>query len=356
MARYPRRFNYKQPFDDPTFILSYELFDLLDALDHQETSDVNKGIAKISPFFFPAFFDSKNGQQFKDSLPFNQEERAKNPPDIRSHTSNAFRPKEFWNVWDDATSKMTHPKDLETMPEHMDTTICPIIAHCKSTLTNAWEHESQQNPKEISTTYSIQSGVIRNRPDLHHEGQAMAGKEPGRDKYDLYFDWRELIPTVQMGSHMVNPAKVPAFKDTARAFSLKHPNARFAILKLWSVPYFYPLMIGLDNHDPTSFRDLHGRRWIWMFVPKDMPQSEWSIQLSAGLRIHPFKKQFGYRAVCKRDSYLIMGTDEKDLLKYACATAYAIQNRPWRWEVDLWKSWVNVDMDFLERLDERWLA
>jgi TRAP-type mannitol/chloroaromatic compound transport system substrate-binding protein len=94
--------------------------------------DVNKGIAKISPFFFPAFFDSKNGKQFKDSLLFNQEERAKHPPDIRSHTSNAFREEEFWNEWDDATSKMRDLEDLDPIPEHMDTTIRPIIARCKS--------------------------------------------------------------------------------------------------------------------------------------------------------------------------------------------------------------------------------
>lgn len=93
-----------------------------------------------------------------------------------------------------------------------------------------------------------------------------------------------------------------------------------------------------------------------MFVPKDMPSSEWSIQLTANNRIRPYKRQLGDRVIAKRDAYLVMGEDEKELLKYASATAYAVQRQPWRWEIDLWKSWVNVDIEFLRKLDDRWLA
>lgn len=50
-----------------------------------------------------------------------------------------------------------------------------------------------------------------------------------------------------------------------------------------------------------------------------------------------------------------MGTDEEDLKKLATATAFAIQRRPWRWEVDLWKSFVNVDFGFLDGLQDEWL-
>lgn len=183
----------------------------------------------------------------------------------------------------------------------------------------------------------------------------MAGKEPGRDKYDLFIDMRPMISTVRMGP-LADPTAVPPFTKFARAFTKKHPNARFSILKLWSLPHFYPLMIGPDNHDPAAFRDLYGRRWIWMFVPKDMPQSEWSIHHSGAQRIELFKKQLKSTVVLKRDAFLVMGRDEKELLEFTAATAYAIQRRPWRWEVDLWKSWVNVDVGFLGRLDERWLA
>jgi hypothetical protein len=54
---------------------------------------------------------------------------------------------------------------------------------------------------------------------------------------------------------MVNPHDITPFKITAKTFYAKNPNARFAVLSLWSAPHFYPLMIGWDNRDPTSFRD-----------------------------------------------------------------------------------------------------
>ncbi len=73
------------------------------------------------------------------------------------------------------------------------------------------------------------------------------------------------------------------------------------------------------------------------------------------MRLEPFKRKFGDRVLVKRDLFLVMGTDEKDLLKLAAAATYAIQTDPWRLEVDLWRSFVNVDMGFLEGLDIRWL-
>ncbi len=48
-----------------------------------------------------------------------------------------------------------------------------------------------------------------------------------------------------------------------------------------------------------------------------------------------------------------MGTYEKDLQKLATDATYAIQTDPWRLEVDLWRSFVNVDIDFLEDLKDK---
>lgn len=158
-----------------------------------------------------------------------------------------------------------------------------------------------------------------------------------------------------MVSPMKNPHDVPSLKAFARAFTKKHANARFAVLSLWSAPHFYPLMIGHGKNEDTSFRDMVFRTWDWKFVPKDMPNSEWSIHFAASQRIEPYKKVLGDRVVVKREKFLVMGTDEKDLFRLASITAFAIQTRPWRWEVDLWKSFVNVDLKFVEELDERWL-
>ncbi len=183
----------------------------------------------------------------------------------------------------------------------------------------------------------------------------MAGKEPGRDKYDFFIDWRKNVSTRSMGPEMKDPRKVPSFKGTARSFTSKNPNARFAVLTLWSAPYFYPLVVSYQNRDGTSFRDLVGRTYNFMFVPKDMPCSEWSMHHNASLRLQPWAKFFKDKVVVKRDKYLVMGSDEKELFRLASAMTFAIQMRPWMLEVDLWQSFVNVDVDFLEQLDGRWL-
>ena len=58
---------------------------------------------------------------------------------------------------------------------------------------------------------------------------------------------------------------------------------------------------------------------------------------------------FRGKVVLKSDLFLVMGEDEKDLQKLATAVTFAIQTRPWRLEIDLWKSFVNVDLKFLKR-------
>ncbi|KAK6708341.1 hypothetical protein SNK04_009304 [Fusarium graminearum] len=50
-----------------------------------------------------------------------------------------------------------------------------------------------------------------------------------------------------------------------------------------------------------------------------------------------------------------MGEDEDGLFKYCITVTLAIQTKPWMWEIDLWKSFINVDMDFIERMEEHWL-
>jgi hypothetical protein len=196
-------------------------------------------------------------------------------------------------------------------------------------------------------------GVIQNSYSNTSSGQAIAGKED--DKYDLYFDWRPLANDCTFSPEMEDPTKVEPLISRARGFASKHSNARFAVLRLWSAPHFYPLMLGWNNRDNTSFTDGLGRTWEWKFIPKDMPYSEWSIHHQGRLRIKPYVKQFRETVMVRRDSFLVMGENQEDLLRLAVAATFAIVTRPWRLEVDLWKSFVNVDLKFLEELDERWL-
>ena len=205
------------------------------------------------------------------------------------------------------------------------------------------------------------AGVIRTRTDENFAGQAIAGKEPYRSSWDLFFDWRHMIPTIHMPPTMQDPYSIPPFLSLAQSFATQNPSARFSIVRLWSAPHFYPLMIGFDNQDPTSFRDLTGRTFVWMFVPKDMPCSEWSIHLTARQRITPemgaLWEEFGVgkKVALKRDKFLVMGRDERECMRLSIAVCWAVERKPWRWEVDLWKSFVNVDLGFLEGLGKEWL-
>ena len=74
-----------------------------------------------------------------------------------------------------------------------------------------------------------------------------------------------------------------------------------------------------------------------------------------GLRLWLLALQFEDRVIYRGDVILVMGIDASDLLRYVVAVTFAVQTNDWRQEIDLWKSFVNVDLKFLEGLDSYWL-
>ncbi|MCJ1457569.1 hypothetical protein MMC28_007937 [Mycoblastus sanguinarius] len=62
--------------------------------------DMRQARAMTTLFFPSEFLESKFGRKYKNSLLLNQVERAQKPITRRSHTSNKYRPKEFWTEWD----------------------------------------------------------------------------------------------------------------------------------------------------------------------------------------------------------------------------------------------------------------
>ena len=72
-------------------------------------------------------------------------------------------------------------------------------------------------------------------------------------------------------------------------------------------------------------------------------------------RLKPYQHLLGTNVIVSRDKFLVMGKDEAELAKYATAMTFAIQTDPWRLEVDLWRSFVNIDLEFLEGLADKWL-
>lgn len=161
MAKYSRRFKQLE-MKSPQAIISWQLLDVLNVEKGQDSKDLHKAVGKMAPFFHPAFFDYKKGTQFKDSLIFNQEERAKLLPHIRSHASVAVRDPEFWNAVQDDCEKIPGVKtcaelaieeEFDDIPEEWDISIRPVLAHLYKT------------------------GVIRTRAYPHAVGQAMARKD-----------------------------------------------------------------------------------------------------------------------------------------------------------------------------------
>lgn len=174
----------------------------------------------------------------------------------------------------------------------------------------------------------------------------------------MYIDYRHGIPLSKVVSHLTDPTSfTPSFiTSRTRAFASFHPGAKFSVLRLWSAPHFYPLMLGIDKRPMCSFLDDRGRCWEWKFITKDMPYSEWSIHQQLSLRLKPYEHVWGSRVWVAKDLIVVMGEDESMCRRYSEGVTWMLQTKPWRLEVDFWRSFVNVSAGFLEGLDERWLA
>ncbi|RFU76443.1 mfs allantoate [Trichoderma arundinaceum] len=285
-----------------------------------------------------AFLQSDQCENFKNSLLFNPQDRGKTPPgqDRRSRTSYKYRAATFWSEWKDIAKQKSHYTDI--YPLEWSLIIRPIIA-------------------KLYRAGIIAPGYYQNDPQIV-PGVATAMTEPHRpnerDLFICYEDRYNQFP-VKFPPFFSSPSQWTNLLPRAETFAGKHPGARFALLRLWSAPHFYPLMVGLQNRQGNSFLDSVGRPWEWKFVPKDMPGSEFSIHHTVGSRLELLRKQFGDKVVSRGDLILVMGEEAADLLKHCTAVTFALQTKPWLREVDLWKSFINVELGLLQGLDPSWL-
>ncbi|KAH9899086.1 hypothetical protein F4778DRAFT_771654 [Xylariomycetidae sp. FL2044] len=314
--------------------------------------DIVKAFVDMAMFFpslhectpVAAFFKSQDGQEFKESLLFKQLERSKTLPDRRTRTGFKFRPKSFWKKWDDIVTE-NKAKDVyyaDAYPMDWSVTIRPIIA-------------------KLYRAGVIAPAYRQNTPVLV-PGFATANTEPHRpDKPDLFINYADRskavdYPNIKVMPGYIEPSDWPDLLPIAQSFASKHgKDARFAVLRLWSAPHFYPLMIGGGNRQMSSFLDSAARSWEWKIIPKDFWISEWSIYNVLRMRLEILRAQLGDRVVHRGDVILVMGTGKLELLRYSIAVTFAIQTKPWFREIDLWKSFVDVDLEFLEGLDPYWL-
>jgi hypothetical protein len=272
-------------------------------------------------------------EKYRSSLLFDPAARAKMIPQCRSLKSNWLRPKEFWDEYYERVRD--RPGDhAVNYPREWDTAVRPIIAKL---------YKEGVICPAYTSAYDIES-------------QAIAAKEPGSNELDLFIYYAFRYKESAM-SQIEHPSKWPDIKAECRTFAENEPNARYALLKVFSTPYFWPLMIGYENRGETAFNDSIGRSWHWKFIPKDFSGSErsmhHSVQLSLGKAGIDYNK--GQQVRVRRDVILVLGKDEEDLAKLAMHATYSLQGAPWIREVDLWKSFVNVDLEFVENLDKYWV-
>ncbi|CAG9978536.1 unnamed protein product [Clonostachys byssicola] len=306
-------------------------------------NDIVRAFATMAMFFpelevttlVTKFIRSDQCESFRNSLLFNPRERGKTQPDRRTRTSQKLRDSKFWDEWNkvwDAEGYYT-----ENIPLEWNIAIRPIIAKL-------------YRAGVITPTYAENDRLII-------LGVATANTEPHRPgKLDLFINYHnpycEFVPGLP--PNYTPPDRWPVLLPLAQKFASKHEGARFALLRLWSAPHFYPLMVGPNNRSNTTFLDGVGRPWEFRFVPKDMLATESMIHTIVQTRLKFIHKQVGDQVAHRGDLILVMAEDSKQLFKYATAVTFALQTRPWIREVDLWKSFVNVELDVLEGLDPYW--
>jgi hypothetical protein len=104
----------------------------VDADSHRRIyRDARQAYAMMA-MFFPSLYDPEAASHFTDSPLVQQTARAKSLPVRRSYHSNKYRPREFWNEWDEILKNNSkHGFDLEKYLEEWNCATRPIIAQCK---------------------------------------------------------------------------------------------------------------------------------------------------------------------------------------------------------------------------------
>lgn len=298
------------------------------------------------------FLDTtEEGKKFKDSKIFDKAWRGQQVPDIRKRTSCAYRPEKFWEEWEKVYTGDDH--FIDAFPWDWNVAIRPTIA-------------------KLYRAGIIGPAVLESHPDVV-PGFAVANTEPHRpEKLDLFITYSNVnFFRKGMPPQAIDYKDSPDLLATARKFVNSRQFSpdkppRFALLRLWSAPHYYPLMMMVPMRQHVSFIDPVDRAWEFKFIPKDMPISEWSLHNSTMLRLGFLRDQlmglgcgtgfqtpmnrpklykdgkFGAgderahrkseldeRVVHRGDLVLVMGEGEEDLLKWCVAVTFALQTKPW---------------------------
>ncbi|KAH7161235.1 hypothetical protein EDB81DRAFT_879566 [Dactylonectria macrodidyma] len=306
--------------------------------------DMTQAFAQMAMFFpklgvtaqVTEFLQSSQCEVFRNSLLFKPQERSQTIPDRRTSTSRMYRKERFWAEWKKVLAKPGCFSDR--YPMDWSLALRPIVA-------------------QLYRAGVIAPAYFPRNTELM-VGRATANTEPHRPgKKDLFINYddpRKLYP-FDFPLELTPYDKWPDLLFHARAYKGEFPTARFGLLRVWSPPHFYPIIIPTEYRRGLSFTDSAGRSWEWRFVPKDMNGSEFAAQQATKGCLSPWADHFAENVVTRGDLILVMGVDSLDLLGFCVAVTWAIQTKPWLREIDLWKSFINVDFEFLLDLPSYWL-
>lgn len=191
-------------------------------------------------------------------------------------------------------------------------------------------------------------------------GRAIAREDPMTGQQAMFIDYRKSPlfggKTIEDRSHIIDFKTVDLIK-IAREHNERNKfgRSRFALLRVYSHPMFWTNVVGYDLRENFAFEDCRGRAWAWKFYPKEVAGSEWSVQHTLDLKLKRWRSQLGKNVKVRRDIVLVMGDTQEELEKMVLGTVFALQTANWRHEVDFWRSFVDVDLEFLENLDKKWL-
>lgn len=98
-------------------------------------------------------------------------------------------------------------------------------------------------------------------------------------------------------------------------------------------------------------------------MSKDFDESEWSVQLGTMKRLNLMFERarrhsgldLARYVIYRGDAIMVMAEGEEELFRLSTIVTFTMQTKPWLREVDLWKSFVNVGLEFLEGLDPVWV-
>ncbi|SMQ51641.1 unnamed protein product [Zymoseptoria tritici ST99CH_3D7] len=187
-------------------------------------------------------------------------------------------------------------------------------------------------------------------------GRAIARDDPMTGRPSMFIDYRQAEffggGLIRGRDHITDYRTIDLLK-LARAQLEKAPGSRFALLRVYSHSMFMPLTTALNEE--LAFKDSRGRAWLWKFYPKDVCGGEANFQETVDGRLRRWKAQLALNVKVRRDIVLVMGKDREELERMMVGTVFAIQTQPWRHEVDFWRSFVDVDLGFLEALDRKWV-